>query len=89
MVTILKLVEGREHHICDSYIMDTTLMEAIEEGEVAPRMVNMKAHRYANVEFGLDDRIKQYETNPEKYASKSPASNTIPKQSPNECAKAT
>ena len=29
MVTILKLVEGQEHHIiCDGYIMDTALMEA-------------------------------------------------------------
>ena len=25
---------------------------------------NMRAHRYANVEFGLDDRIKRYEANP-------------------------
>ena len=30
MVTILKLVEDQEHHKCDSYIMDTALMEAID-----------------------------------------------------------
>ena len=64
-------------------------MEALEEGEVAPRAVNMKAHRYANVELCLDDRIKEYEANPEKYATKSPSSNTMPRQSPDECAKAT
>ena len=83
MVTILKLVEGREHHICDGDIMDTTLMEALEEGEVAPRAVNMQAHRYANVEFGLDDRIKRYEANPEKYAMKPPSSNTRPRPEEN------
>ena len=83
MVTILKLVEDREHHMCDSYIMDTALMEAIEEGEVAPQAVNMQAHRYANVEFGLDDRIKRYEANPEKYAMKPPSSNTRPRPEEN------
>ena len=64
-------------------------MEALEEGEVAPAAVNMKAHRYANVEFCLDDRIKEYEANPEKYAKNSPSSNTMPRESPEECAKAT
>ena len=58
MVTILKLVEGREHHICDGYIMDTALMEAFEEGEVAPRAVNMQAHRYANQGPGIRPRLR-------------------------------